>query len=167
MPYTLYRNKRITDISSKQVTPLRRPQDIVDPHLRRDRYTVMVATIDGLPGTVTFGDFEAEMRPGDYVSVAVGSKWNVIAVVNHTTGQSACLTYRNTRFSEYFGILFFISIPAVLSYFIARNAFHSANNPESGWYILGAGALIVVLILAGINKQYTQSKAALRKLQAM
>lgn len=165
MAYTIYRNAKVIQVKSETVTPLRRPQDIVEPARKRSSYTVTVAVIDGLPSTVGIGDFKKLITPGAYVSVAVNDKASIIAVVNHSTGQYGCSQYKSTSFSEYLGILFFISIPAVLCYFIAQKAFATVKYHDTGWYILGFGALIVLLILRGVNKQYTDSKAALRELQ--
>lgn len=164
MAYTIYRNSKVLKIEQETVTRQRRPQEIVDPTRARSDYSVTTATINGIPASVTIADFRANIKQGDVVSVAVDDKWNIIAIVNHTTGTSGCLTYKSTKFSDYFGILFFISIPAILCFVIARKAFDTVAYHDYGWYIIGFGILLVVLILRGVNKQYSDSRAALKEL---
>lgn len=96
--------------------------------------------------------------------MAVDDNWNIIAIVNHTTGFSASLSYSTTKPSEYLGILFFISIPGVLAFFISKKAFESEKYHDVGWYIIGAGLLIILLVLNGVNKQYSDSKDALKEI---
>lgn len=166
MAYTIYRNVRVTSIRQKEVVPNRRTQDIVDPVRRRDPYTVTVAELSEVPTDVSFSDFKKELKVGHYVSIAVTDKWDVLAVVNHTTGESAALRYKSTPFSEWWGILFFVSIPAVLCFFIARKAFSTEKYHDMGYVVAAVGVGIVLAVLFGVNKQFVQSKKALAELQA-
>jgi hypothetical protein len=164
MSYTIYKNVKVLQIKQERVSRRTRPQEIADPAKRRGDYTVQVAEIADLPATVSIADFSGDIRAGQYVSVAVNDKWQVIALVNHTTGTQAALKYKSMGFTEIGSILFFIAIPAVLFYSISKKAFETEKYHDWGWAIAGLGVLIILFILRGVGGQFSESKSALKEL---
>src|ERR1044071_74333 len=161
MSYTLYRNVRVLSIGQQEQTRIRRPKEIADPTYERGSYFVTVARFSNVNYDATISAFRELIREGQEVSVAIDEEfWNVIAVVNHTTWKSAGLRYDKIKFSDIWGTLFYMAIPGVLCFFIARKAFQTTKYHDMGYIILGAGAAIILFILLGVNKQYRQSRAA-------
>lgn len=165
MPYTIHRNVQLLSIQQETVERRLRPQEIADPSRRRDNYQVLVGRFSDPGYSVAISDFRKEITPGQRLSIAVNDKEQLIALVNHSTGKTSCLTRRNMRLGDITGTLWFLAIPAVLCYAIARKAFSTVKYHDMGWYVLGAGALIIILVLAGINKEFRESRQALRELK--
>ncbi len=165
MPYNIYRKVKVIAIRQEDVSRNTRPQEIADPAKSRSNYHVSVAEIDDVPGTVTISDFRGKLKPGQTVSVAVNDKSDLIALVNHSSGEEASLQYKAMSFSEIFSTLFFVSIPAVLCYVLARKMLETEKYHDFGWGVGGAGVFIVILILRGVFKQFTESGSALRALK--
>ena len=165
MSYTIHRNVQLLSIRQETVEPRLRPQEIADPARRRSSYQVLVGHFTDPDHTVAIGDFRKDLSQGHRLSIAVNDKMQLIALVNHSTGQEKCFTRRAVRFGDIVGTLWFLAIPAALCYFIARKAFSTVKYHDMGWYILGAGALIIILVLAGVDRQFRESKQALRELR--
>lgn len=161
--YTIYRNVQVISVQQQKQARTRRPQEITDPARTRNTHYVTVAKFSGVPYECTIGDFKNLIYEEHGVSVAVDENWNVIAAVNHTTGERGSLK-ATASFSEIFGILFFMAIPIVLCFFIARKAWNTISYYSWGWPILGVGTGVGLLILLGVSRQYGESKKALQEL---
>lgn len=165
MPYNIYRNAVLLSIDQERISRTTRPQEIVDPVRRRPDYHVTVAQLSDVPYKVSISDFKAILRKGDKVSVAVNDKWDVIALVNHTTGAQRRTSIGKMKFGDWSGIFFFISIPSALCFFIAKKALATDRYHHLGIGVAVAGVLIILLILRGVNKQFSESRRALRDLR--
>ena len=165
MAYTIYRNVKVLSVERQQQDRIRRPIEVVDPIRRREPYTVSVARFSDVDYEASIGDFKKEIVPGQSVSIAVNDKYQVIAVVNHSTGQERSLKTNAVTFGEIGSIVFYLSIPSILVFFIARKAFQTVKYHDVGWGIIAAGVLIILLVVRGVGKQFWESSAALAELK--
>lgn len=166
MAYTIYRNVKVLSVQQQRVDRIRRPQEIADPVRRREPYNVTVARFSGVDYEAAIADFKKEITTGQTVSVAINDKYQVIAVVNHSTGEEASLKKTSLTFGEIGSALFYISIPSVLIFFIARKAFQTVTYHQLGWVLIAAGIGIAALIVRGIAREFFESSAALAKLKS-
>lgn len=165
MAYTIHRDVKVLSVEQQTQTRMRRPQEIVDPVRRRPDYTVTVARFAGVDYEAAIADFKREIVPGQIVSVAINDKNQVIAVVNHSTGQERSLKTNSLTFQEIASTLFYVAIPCVLLYFIARKAFGTVKYHDLGWVFLGIAVLIVFFVAKGIGREFWESSSALAKLK--
>lgn len=161
--YTIYRNVRVISVQEQEHTRTTRPEEIADSSRRRNDRYITVATFSGVPYECTIGDFKDLLYEDHGVSIAVDENWNVIAAVNHTTGERGSLK-ATASLSEILGILFLMAIPILLSFFIARKAWNTISYYSWGWPILGVGVGVGLLILLGASRQYRESRKALQEL---
>ncbi|MET0391574.1 MAG: hypothetical protein ABW019_00480, partial [Chitinophagaceae bacterium] len=133
---------------------------------RRPDYMVTVARFSGVDYEATIADFRKEIGTGQKVSIAVNDKNQVIAVVNHSTGEEGSLKNNSLTFSEIASTVFYVSIPCVLLYFIAQKAFGTVRYHDLGWVFLAVGALIVFFVVRGVGRQFWESSSALAKLKS-
>lgn len=164
MPYTIYKRVNVLEIRQQEVVRQRRPQEIADPFLRRADHVVTVARFQRVDYEATIGDFKGHFRQGDLVSVAVNDKWDVIAVVNHTTGQSAGLKYSSMSLSDIGGILFFVSIPTLICLGIAWKMWNTHSYHDKAWIPVAIAVVAAGAIGLGLNKDFVESKRALREM---
>lgn len=165
MPYTIYKNVQVLSVKQEVATRTTRPQEIADPARTRTSHMVNVARFSGVDFEVAVGEFKKYVNNGQSVSIAVDEKWELIAIVNLSTGAEASIKYSTLGFSEVFSILFYAAIPVGLCFLVARKAFDTEKYHDAGWYIMGAGVLIALAIFRGVNKDIAQSRAALRELK--
>ena len=165
MSYTIYQNVKVTSIKTENVSRRLRPEEIADVTKRRSDYSVLVASISDVPGTVSIADFKTDLQVGQTVSV--NNKQQLIALVNHTTGKEASLKYQVFDASEIFSTLFFLAIPGILFFSIGFKAYQTIKYHDISWVLWGIGCLIIFLVLRGINKEFSESKAALSSLTSL
>jgi len=165
MSFTIHKNVKVLSVRQQQQTYQRRTKDIVDPIRERGSYHVTVASFENVAYEATIAEFKKEIKPNQYVSVAINDKNQVIAVVNHTTGAAASLAGNGMNFGELGSIAFYLAIPSVLLYFIAKKAFSTVKYHDLGWVFIGIGVLIIILVLRGIGAEIRQSKNALSQLR--
>lgn len=165
MSFTIHKNVKVLSVQQQQQTYQRRTKDIVDPIRELGSYHVTVARFANVNYEATIADFKDVIHPNQYVSVAINDKNQVIAVVNHTTGEARSLGGKSMNFSEVGSILFYLAIPSILLYFIAKKAFSTVKYHDAGYAFLGVGVLIIILVLRGIGKEIRESKKALEQLR--
>ncbi|MBS1733560.1 MAG: hypothetical protein JST02_09710 [Bacteroidetes bacterium] len=167
MAYKLYRHVRVQRVYSKEVVRTRRPQEIADPTRSRGNYQVTMAEFSGVPFEATIGDYKNMIGPGSDVSIAIDeNNYNVIAVVNHSTGEEGALKYAKNGLGDLWGTLFFLAVPLAVLGGLAYKFRDSVSYPNAKYVCLGLAAVIAIAVFRGVNKQYISSKNALRELKA-
>lgn len=166
MAYTIYRKDKIERILMKEVLPMQSSRAVSDPMLRRDPYQVEVLVLQKGCVDATFHDFKDIIASGETVSLAINDKKDVIAVLNHSRNREGKLDSKKMSLGDLGGILFFLAFPLLIGGAIFKKAFST-----HGWDSLTIGiaavvSLIVLLVIRGISRQYTESKRALRELKA-
>lgn len=165
MSYTIHNRVKVLSVEQQNVERRRRPQEIADPTRRRDDYTVTVARFTDVGYAATISDFAQYIQPGQLVSVAINDKQDVIAVRNFTTNQSAGLKWSSMKFSDIWGILFFMAVPLAVCGGIAWKMWNGQSYHDKAWIPCVIGLAIAVAILRGMNKDFNDSKKALAELK--
>lgn len=150
----------------KEVLPVLSSRAVTDPMLRHDPYKVEVLVLQKGCVDATFHDFKDIIASGETVSLAINDKKEVIAVINHSRKQEGKLDRKKMSAGDLGGILFFLAFPLVIGGAIFKKAFstHGWDNLTIG--IAAFVALIVILVILRISRQYTESDRALRQLNA-
>jgi hypothetical protein len=165
MGYTIHRKVKVLSVERRQETHLLRQREIVDPVRIKDPYMVTVARFSDVSHEATIADFKGDIAVGQTVSVAIDDKDQLIAVINHSTGEERSLKENSLTFAEIASAVFYVSIPSVLLFFIARKAFQTEKYHQMGWVLIAVGIAIILLVARGITRQFTESSSALTKLK--
>lgn len=164
MAYTIYRNVKVLNIKTEEVTPTNRPADISGNKFGRDSYSVSVAELSNHQPSVTFSDFKPMVISGHTISVAVNENYQVISVINHTNGKEGYLQQKNF-FKDIVAGIIPLSVIGGVCGGVAYKALHTTTHHNIGYGAIAVGVLIMGLIFRGLNKQYRESKQALDELK--
>lgn len=164
MSYTIHRNVKVLRIKQEEVNRTLRTSDIKQDTYQRDSHMADVAELSGGAPDVTFYDFKKIVQSGHTLSVAVNDKFQVIAVINHTSGKQGVLEKKDIGKELLEGIIPILVVEGVCGG-IAYKFLKSESQQNIGYGAAAVGVLIFILIYRGITKQYRESAEALEELK--
>lgn len=151
-----YHKVRIMRTENKKVSPHRTAEERAGSRVSEDDYEVPVLVLSNST-TLDSRDFPKFASVGQTVSVAVGSRNQLIAYINHSNGKDGCLKFSTMPVGEWMSFLFFSALIIAPTLGIA----YKFSDSQAGLIVALVGVGLLLLLSWGllIQPKITSRKA--------